>query len=258
MKGITHITLSLATLLVILAPFTRIIIDIGLASVLMLLFIVLGVFFGSITPDVDLGKKSAVFHSEIPGAKGRRFFLTPVFGYIVCYTVYYPVRAFFVLIFGKKIYAKEGHRELPHSPLGCICMAILLTVYIWLICFGLSFIPGLFCLFNNLYIFIFGGSFLLGCFMHLIEDTCDFAGIHYLYPFIFRRLRGKLQGNGKEIRPRVYGLILLITAVVLCVLSVTGRLYGYEVIAAFAVPVILWIIFMLVSGVPAKKQSRGI
>ena len=249
--------LSLTTLLVILAPLTRTFLDIDPDVVIPLILIVLGVFFGSITPDVDLGKNSAIFHSSIPGAKGKKFFLTPVFGYTVCYTVYYPVRALFVLFFGKKIYAKEGHRELPHSPLGCICMAILLTAYIWLICFCLSFVPALSGLYNHPCIFIFGGSFLLGCFMHLIEDTCDFSGIHYLYPFVFRRVRGKLQGNGKEIRPRVYAVILLLAAAVLCTLSFIGILVELKaVIAAVAVPIVLWIIFMLASGVPAKKQNR--
>lgn len=259
MKGITHITLSLTTLLLILAPLTHAFIDIGLESILPLILIVLGVFFGSITPDVDLGKNSAIFHAEIPGAKGKKFFLTPVFGYTVCYTVYYPVRALFVLIFGKKIYAKEGHRELPHSPIGCICMSILLTAYIWLICFALSLIPALSGLFNNPCIFIFGAAFLLGCLLHLIEDTCDFSGIHYFYPFSFRRTRGKLQGNGQEMRPRIYAVIFLLAAAVLCTLSATGILTGIPAaVTAIAAPIILWIIFMKVSGVPAKKQNREI
>ena len=219
--------------------------------------IILGVFFGSITPDVDFGKGSAIFHAEIPGAKGKKFFLTPVFGYTICYTVYYPVRALFVLIFGKKIYAKDGHRELPHSPLGCTCMAILLTVYVWVICFALSLLPPFAGLFNNPRIFIFGGSFLLGCFLHLIEDTCDFSGIHYFYPFSFRRVRGKLQGNGHEHRPKIYALVLLIVAIVLCTLSAVGSITGVSGLAtAIAAPIILWIVFMKMSGVPAKKQNR--
>jgi len=257
MKGGTHIALSLTTLMVILAPLTPILWDIGINVIPYLILVILGVFFGSITPDVDTGKNSAIFHSAVPGAKGKRFFLTPVFGYFICYTVYYPVRAFFVLIFGKKIYAKEGHRELPHSPLGCLCMTILLTAYIWLACFGLSFIPGLSVLFNNFGIYLFGMSFFLGCLLHLIEDSCDYAGIHWFYPFSFTRMRGKLQGNGHEVRPRIYMALNIAVALILYTFALLGFLSStIEICAAIAVPVFLWALYMLLSGCPSRKVKR--
>ena len=253
MKGVTHIILTLATAILILAP-TIPTLTTPMAILGAVLFL-LGAFLGSITPDVDMGKGSAIFHAEIPGAKGKKFFLTPVFGHTINALCYKPVRFVFRLIFGDKIYAKQGHRELPHSPIGILCMSALLTFYIWLVCFALSFIPGLAFLANNPFIFLFGGSFLFGCFMHLVEDTCDIAGIHYFYPFSFRRLRGKILGDGTDVRPRVYTVILLIAAVILCAASFILSLPAFVGIPA---AVILWIIFLPASGVPAKKQNRDL
>ena len=91
--------------------------------------------------------------------------------------------------------------------------------------------------------------------MHLVEDTCDIAGIHYFYPFSFRRLRGKILGDGTDVRPRVYTIILLIAAVILCAASFILSLPAFVGILA---AVILWIIFLPASGVPAKKQNRDL
>lgn len=269
MKGSTHILLTLATTLLVLAPFVPRLT--AIPAILACILFMLGAFFGSVTPDVDMGKGSAIFHAEIPGAKGKKFILTPIFGHTINILCYKPVRAVFHLIFGDKIYAKQGHRELPHSPIGIIFMSALLTLYIWLVCFGLSFIPGLEMIRNNIFIFIFGVAFLFGCFMHLIEDTCDIAGIHYLYPFSFRRIRGKLLGDGTDKRPRAYAAILVLGAIALAVvnvlifptlslpllenISLPENIFMHSGVFASA---ILWIIFLLASGVPAKKQNRTI
>lgn len=260
MKGLTHIILSMSTLLLILAPSAGKLInpDIGYPEIILgIVLLLIGVFIGSITPDIDKGSNSAIFHSQIPGAKGKKFILTPVFGFIINYACYKPIRFVFRIIFGKKIYAKSGHRELPHSPIGVVLISALLTLYIWLVCFALSYIPALSFLYNNVFVFVFGAAFLLGCILHLIEDTCDFAGIHYLYPFVFARVRGKLKGDGEESRPRVYALVLLAAAVVLAALSIFGVLPAqYSVIVSILAPVFLWLIFLKASGVPSKKSVR--
>ncbi|MDO5846121.1 MAG: metal-dependent hydrolase [Methanocorpusculum sp.] len=255
MKGSTHILLTLLTALVILAPLVPGLLD--LPSLIAALVLLLGIFFGSITPDIDKGSGSAIFHSEIPGAKGRKFHLTPIFGYLINFTCYKPLRFIFRIIFGKKIYAKQGHRELPHSPIGVFLIALLLTLYIWLICFALSLIPGLAFFSNNNLIFVFGAGFLLGCFLHLVEDTCDNSGIHYLYPFSFSRLRGTVVTDGSDKRPTVFAVILAIAAVALCALSllhIIPQNLAYP--AALLVPIVLWVIFLRISGVPARKSNR--
>ncbi len=253
MKGVTHIVLSLATAILILAPAIPTLTT--PAAIIGAVLFILGAFLGSITPDIDMGKGSAIFHAEIPGANGKKFFLTPIFGHTINTLCYKPVRFVFHLIFGDKIYAKHGHRELPHSPIGIFFMSVLLTFYIWLVCFALSFIPGLSLLANNPLIFVFGASFFFGCLMHLVEDTCDIAGVHYFYPFVFRRLRGKLLGDGTDTRPRVYTILLLIAAVILCASSFIFKTFA---VSGILTAVVLWIIFLLVSGVPAKKQNRDL
>ncbi len=240
--------LSLLTGLVILAP---------LASVIhwsWAVVILFGIFFGAIAPDIDKGRGSAIFHSTIPGAKGKRFFAIPIVGYFLYIFCYKPLSTIFVGIFGIKILPKQGHRELPHSPIGIICISGLLTIWIWLFCYALSYIPYLDFLRDNILIWIFGAAFLLGCFLHLLEDTCDNSGIHYLYPFRFRRIRGTVTSDGHDIRPKMYAVILLVVAVVLFIGFFSGRIdASYANWAAILVPASLWVVFLKISGVPAKK-----
>ncbi len=255
MKGITHITLTMATMLVMLAPLTNSLLT--LESIPAVIILLLGAFFGSLAPDIDKGTEAAIYHSEIPGARWKKFPLTPIFGYALYYTCYKPLQFLFRIIFGKKIYAINGHRELPHSPIGILLISILVTVYIWLACFALSFIPYLYPLYNNTLIYVFGSAFLLGCFLHLLEDTCDNSGIHYFYPFCFSRLRGKIKGDGTDPRPKIFAGILLVTAFVLGALSIFRLIpdqWAYPI--TLMVPIVLWIIFLRVSGVPAKKEVR--
>ena len=91
--------------------------------------------------------------------------------------------------------------------------------------------------------------------MHLVEDTCDIAGIHYFYPLSFRRVRGKILGDGTDMRPRVYTVILLIAAAILCA---AGFIFGTFAVSGVLTAVVLWIGFLLASGVPAKKQNRDL
>ncbi|MDR3102109.1 MAG: metal-dependent hydrolase [Methanocalculaceae archaeon] len=250
MKGSTHLLLSLLTGLVILAPLEE------LMHRSWPIAILLGIFFGSLAPDVDNGCGSAIFHSAIPGAKGRLFFLTPVIGYTLYFLCYKPLSIIFVGIFGQKILPKKGHRELPHSPVGIICISALLTLWIWLLCYTLSCLPSLSFLRNNLLIWIFGAAFLLGCVLHLLEDTCDNSGIHYLYPFQFHRVRGTVAGDGFDIRPKMFGATMVVAAIALFSEFSTGRIASsYAVWAAFLVPAALWGIFLKISGVPAKKAT---
>ena len=175
MKGSTHILLSVLTGLVILAPVA------GLIHWSWSVIILLGIFFGSLAPDVDKGRDSAIFHSSIPGAKGRRFFLTPVIGYFIYIFCYKPLSIIFLGIFGRKILPKQGHRELPHSPIGIICMSALLTLWLWIFCYVLSYIPYLEFLRNNTLIWVFGavisGQRCLQLFFSLLQWWClsDFS-----------------------------------------------------------------------------------
>lgn len=248
MKGSTHILLSLLTGFVILAPIA------GMIPWSWSVVALFGIFFGSIAPDIDKGRGSAIFHSTIPGAKGKRFFAIPIVGYFLYIFCYKPLSMIFVGIFGIKILPKQGHRELPHSPIGIICISGLLTLWIWLFCYALSYIPYLEFLRDNMLIWILGAAFLIGCFLHLLEDTCDNSGIHYLYPFKFRRVRGTVASSGSDIRPKMYAGSLLVAAVVVFLGFFLGKIpSSYAVWASILVPAALWFVFLKLSGVPAKK-----
>ncbi|WP_319379226.1 metal-dependent hydrolase [uncultured Methanocorpusculum sp.] len=255
MKGITHIILTMATMLVVLAPLTPSLFT--LESIPAVIILLLGAFFGSLAPDIDKGKEAAIYHSEIPGGRGKKFPLTPIFGYALYYFCYKPLQFVFRIIFVTKIYAINGHRELPHSPIGILLISILVTIYLWLICFALSFVPYLSPLYNNSLIYVFGSAFLLGCFLHLLEDTYDNSGIHYFYPFCFSRLRGKIKGDGTDPRPKIFAVVLLIAAFVLGALFISGlipAIWAYP--TTLMVPIVLWVIFLKASGVPARKEVR--
>eukprot|EP00831_Metopus_contortus_P069336 TRINITY_DN62298_c0_g1_i1.p2 TRINITY_DN62298_c0_g1~~TRINITY_DN62298_c0_g1_i1.p2 ORF type:complete len:113 (+),score=9.14 TRINITY_DN62298_c0_g1_i1:180-518(+) len=58
MKGITHITLTMATMLVILAPLTNSLLT--LESIPAVIILLLGAFFGSLAPDIDKGTEAAI------------------------------------------------------------------------------------------------------------------------------------------------------------------------------------------------------
>jgi hypothetical protein len=248
MKSSIHVLLSLLTGLVILSPIA------GFTHWLWLIIILLGIFFGSIAPDMDRGRDSAIFHTTIPGAKGRKFFLTPIMGYFLYFFCYKPLVIIFVNIFGQKIFPKQGHRELPHSPIGIVCMSALLTFWLWFFCNALSYEPHAEFLRNNILIWIFGTAFLLGCFLHLLEDTCDNSGIHYLYPFRFRRIRGTIVGDGSDLRPKMFVIVLIIVAIAMFFGFFTEKIpTNYAKLAAFLIPAALWTIFLKISGVPAKK-----
>ena len=56
-------------------------------------------------------------------------------------------------------------------------------------------------------------------------------------------------------RPRVYTAVLLAAAVILCV---SAFVFGTFAVSGVLTAVVLWIVFLLASGVPAKKQNRDL
>ncbi|HJK47260.1 MAG TPA: metal-dependent hydrolase, partial [Methanocorpusculum sp.] len=128
--------------------------------------------------------------------------------------------------------------------------------FLYIFCYVLSYLPYLEFLRNNTLIWVFGAAFLIGCFLHLLEDTCDNSGIHYLYPFRFRRVRGTVVGDGSDARPKMFAVVLLVVAVVVFVGFFTGSISAeYAKWTAFLLPAALWIVFLKISGVPAKKVA---
>lgn len=78
MKGVTHIILTMETMLVIFTPLTNSLFTLkSIPAVLILLL--LGTLIGSLALDIDKGKEADIYPAEIPGARDKKFHLTSVF-----------------------------------------------------------------------------------------------------------------------------------------------------------------------------------
>lgn len=246
MRGDQHVSLSLATAGLFIAPWVTVL-DPVLSAVLLF-----GVFVGSLAPDADAAD-AAIFNGRIGGVKGKRgqvlnglAVVLPIFGYIIRYLIYYPLSLIFSLLLRKSY--QHRHRGLLHSFSGVGLTSLILSGYLALILtwlgWPLALLPA------------FGCAFFAGCVLHLVEDTCTPAGVAWLYPFSRRRMAGRVRAQGDfEVRPVAFTIVLVLAAV--------GTL-----IAPFVTPVppevlrlvtlvgtpLLWLLFMLICR--ARPQWR--
>jgi len=247
MRGDQHVSLSLATAGLLIAPWAPVL-DPALIAVLLF-----GTFVGSLAPDAD-AVDAAIFNGRIGGAKGKRgqvlnglAVVLPVFGYTIRYLIYYPLSLIFSLLLRKSY--RHRHRGLLHSFAGVGLTSLILSGYLALILtwleWPLSLLPA------------FGCAFFAGCVLHLVEDTCTPAGIAWLYPFSRRRMTGRVRTQGDfEVRPTAFAIVLAAAAggmliapfVIATPPGELGRL------ALIGTP-LLWLLFMLVCRV-RRERSR--
>jgi membrane-bound metal-dependent hydrolase YbcI (DUF457 family) len=247
MRGDQHVSLSLATAGLLIAPWAPVL-DPTLIAVLLF-----GTFVGSLAPDAD-AVDAAIFNGRIGGAKGKRgqvlnglAVVLPVFGYTIRYLIYYPLSLIFSLLLRKSY--RHRHRGLLHSFAGVGLTSLILSGYLALILtwleWPLSLLPA------------FGCAFFAGCVLHLVEDTCTPAGIAWLYPFSRRRMTGRVRTQGDfEVRPTAFAIVLAAAAggmliapfVIATPPGELGRL------ALIGTP-LLWLLFMLVCRV-RRERSR--
>ncbi|NMA11371.1 MAG: metal-dependent hydrolase [Methanomicrobiales archaeon] len=247
MRGDQHVSLSLATAALLIAPWATVI-DPPVIAVLLF-----GVFVGSLAPDAD-AVDAAIFNGRIAGAKGKRgqvvngfAVVLPVFGYTIRYLIYYPLSLVFMLLLRKSY--RHRHRGLLHSFSGVALTTLVLSGYLALILTwlgsSLALLPA------------FGCAFFAGCILHLVEDTCTPAGVAWLYPFSRRRVAGRVRSRGSfEVRPAAFTIVLVIAAAGFSVAPFVTDIPVEELgsLALVAAPV-LWLLFMLVSRVrPERRQ----
>ncbi len=248
MRGDQHVSLSLATAGLLIAPWAPVL-DPGLIAVLLF-----GVFIGSLAPDAD-AVDAAIFNGRIGGVKGKRgqvvnglAVVLPVFGYTIRYLIYYPLSLIFSLLLRKSY--RHRHRGLLHSFAGVGLTSLILGGYLALI---ITWLGGPLALLPA-----FGCAFFAGCVLHLMEDTCTPAGIAWLYPFSRRRMAGRVRTQGGfEVRPTAFAIVLAAAAAGMLVAPfVTGAapedLGG---LALVGTP-LLWLLFMLVSRVRRERRDR--
>lgn len=245
MRGDQHVSLSLATAGLLIAPSLP---ALDPALIALLLF---GVFVGSLAPDAD-AVDAAIFNGRIGGAKGKRgqvlngiAVVLPIFGYTIRYLIYYPLSLVFQLLLRKSY--RHRHRGLLHSFAGVGLTSLVLSGYLALI---LTWLGGPLALLPA-----FGCAFFTGCVLHLIEDTCTPAGVAWLYPFSRHRMAGRVRQGAFEVRPTAFAIVLMLAAAGLFVAPfVTGASpEGLGLLALAGAPV-LWLLFMLVSRVRRVRR----
>ncbi len=246
MRGDQHVSLSLATAGLLIAPWAPVL-DPTLIAVLLF-----GTFVGSLAPDAD-AVDAAIFNGRIGGAKGKRgqvlnglAVVLPIFGYTIRYLIYYPLSLIFSLLLRKSY--RHRHRGLLHSFAGVGLTSLILSGYLALILtwleWPLSLLPA------------FGCAFFAGCVLHLVEDTCTPAGIAWLYPFSRRRMAGRVRTQGDfEVRPTAFTIVLAAAAggmlIAPFVIATTPGELGR--LALIGTP-LLWLLFMLVCRVRRERN----
>ena len=246
MRGDQHVSLSLATAGLFIAPWVTVL-DPILSAVLLF-----GVFVGSLAPDADAAD-AAIFNGRIGGMKGKRgqalngvAVVLPIFGYTIRYLIYYPLSLIFSLLLRKSY--QHRHRGLLHSFSGVGLTSLILSGYLALILtwlgWPLALLPA------------FGGAFFAGCVLHLMEDTCTPAGVAWLYPFSRRRMAGRVRTQGDfEVRPVAFTIVLVSAAAGLLITPFVTPvpLEALRLLALVGTP-LLWLLFMLICR--AKPQCR--
>lgn len=231
MNGEEHITISLATAAVVIVPWVSVLPPEWIVAALF------GVFIGALAPDAD-ASDSAIFHTRIPGGKGKRLIVLPVFGYAIRYLIYYPISLPFIALLGER--GMPRHRGVLHSAIGVGLMTVLLGAYAWTIgTIGLR-IPWE----MGYTLFLLG--FLGGSVGHLLEDSCTRSGVAWLFPLSGRRLRGGIVTGSGDPRPTIYAAAMAVAAGGLFAAGkaqiVPASLFPYLGIAGAAA---LWVIFLL-------------
>ena len=246
MRGDQHVSLSLATAGLLIAPWIP---ALDPAMIATLLF---GVFVGSLAPDAD-AVDAAIFSGRISGVKGKRgqvlngfAVVLPIFGYTIRYLIYYPLSLIFSLILRKDY--RHRHRGLLHSFAGVGLTSLLLSGYLALILTwlerSLALIP------------VFGCAFFAGCILHLMQDTCTPAGVAWFYPFSRRRLAGRVRAQGDhEVRPRIFTVVLVVAMVGMLIAPIATSASPEE-LRRFALggTLALWLLFMLICRVRPQRN----
>jgi membrane-bound metal-dependent hydrolase YbcI (DUF457 family) len=248
MRGDQHVSLSLATAGLLIAPWAPVL-DPALIAVLLF-----GTFVGSLAPDAD-AVDAAIFNGRIGGIKGKKgqvlnglAVVLPIFGYTIRYLIYYPLSLIFSLLLRKSY--RHRHRGLLHSFAGVGLTSLILSVYLGLI---LTWLGGPLVLLPA-----FGCAFFVGCVLHLVEDSCTPAGIAWLYPFSRWRVAGRIRAEGDfEVRPTAFAIVLAAAAagMLIAPFLITTSPEELGRLALVGTPVI-WLLFVLVSRVRRERRHR--
>jgi len=201
----------------------------------LLFFIGVGVFVGSLIPDTDIPKSKMDSMEGIAGlfALLSKVILNPLVARIFGFLLKRPI--------------DQGHRGITHSVYGilayCIVIEGLGLPILWLIGFW-GIISTLFSL------FVFGLFF--GGILHLAEDACTKSGITPFYPFNSnRKYSGTISTfDFKDPRPLYFTLGLLVVSFTSVIIQILMQ-FPREIAILFSVIsfCIVWKVIFMTSNV---------
>lgn len=229
--------ISVATVSVLILPYLQV--D---QSFVIVAF--LGASIGSLVPDVD-ANDAAIFHDDVRGLNGDigemiNNFVSPIlpfFGYGTKFLIYKPSVAVFDLFTDYSF--EEKHRAFSHSILGVLTMTTVTGIYLIPI---LLFID----LFNPLYLSAFLFAYMIGAFLHMLEDSCTKTGIKWNTPFSDTKIKGEIS-TGKDYKKPHYFLyylgILVAATFMLSTSDFNIPLYALTA-GSLAALIFSWFVFM--------------
>ncbi|QGA80518.1 metal-dependent hydrolase [Candidatus Nanohalobium constans] len=240
MLGRQHLMLSVASVSVVLAPFL-------LRAELLVFTLFFGVAIGSLIPDVD-APDAAVFHRDVRGLSGDFGSavnnlvgpVLPVFGYSTKYLIYKPVVKLLEFLTSEDYCFEEKHRTFSHSVLGVFTMTVLTGVYLVPVLLSLELLA-------PFYLLAFLSAYMIGAFLHMLEDSCTKTGIAWNSPFSETRIKGQIS-TGKDVRkPRIFLYWLgMLTGATFYLGVIDKRFLSLPAVAAISVTGlgVSWLVFL--------------
>ena len=245
-KGKDHIFISITWALLISCPI------ITMNSTYVLMFVI-GVFIGSLLPDIDASVSPYEKRGDVMRGAG------------------YAVSA------SSKITGKifrsikddpnnkyESHRGLLHSVPGVFVASLLIVIPLNLILYFVNY-------WNSGLIIASIGLFA-GALFHLLEDCCTCSGIRLFYPFSEKKLRGGINTFLPDRRPKQFATMFAILAVAFYVYinsvqktpayakyNFIEGLTTYQLVGVAAfISLLLWVIMYIWSQHPinCKRNQR--
>ena len=221
MKGTEHLSLSIATVLVVLAPWLP-------DNAVQIAMLCAGVAIGALLPDTD-AKDAKIHHmnaiSRIFGAVMRPFIM-PLMR-VVYGALGYPFN--------------PAHRKSLHTLFGVGVYSVLLSLCIWV---ALSLLGRW-----DQVVLLFMAGLVAGGVLHIVEDCCTASGCSPCAPFRDTKIAGGISTGKRSERRPVHFAAFLLAAAAFALAARTH--YGMQpwAILAYAAPALLlsWGLFFYIA-----------
>jgi inner membrane protein len=227
MKGTEHLSLSIATVLVLLAPWLP-------ENAPQIAVLCAGVAIGALLPDTD-AKDSKIHHMKA---------VPRIFGAVMRPVIMPLMRA----IYGAFGYPfNPAHRKSLHTLFGVGVYSVLLSLLLWV---ALSLIG-----WWDPVVLLFMAGLVAGGVLHIVEDCCTIAGCSPCAPFRTTKITGGIStGKRSEHRP-MHFTAFLVAGAAFALAARTNFGMHPEAILGYAAPVLLlsWGLFFYIAQFGVKS-----